>query len=309
MEATELGRAAGAEVIALANSAASGSAKEGAAPAREAGKLKLLGTLIIMSVPQGDYSREDLIAAMGDAGLDEAFAPREPSERDAFRRATSSLAVNRIPVDAPSPSRLFGNERRYANVLIRDARTSGSSIVRLAVREVVDAAGTVLDYMNAAHHEGDGSGRLGVEESSFALCILCLRSGYDLRIQRVASILACLQVDVTSANQSRPSSRPQTCIMRDRSCSLKPAVGVGDFVVHARACHGAVGLRCVVRLPLAPEQLSLLLRPRPVADLWHVLQVLPGVGRGQGDKRFAPGDQGRGAVLPLARGAPQGLRG
>ena len=267
MEATELGRAAGAEVIALANSAASGSAKEGAAPAREAGKLKLLGTLIIMSVPQGDYSRQDLIAAMGDAGLDEAFAPREPSERDAFRRATSSLAVNRIPVDAPSPSRLFGNERRYANVLIRDARTSGSSIVRLAVREVVDAAGTVLDYMNAAHHEGDGSGRLGVEESSFALCILCLRSGYDLRI------------------------------------------GVGDFVVHARACPGAVGLRCVVRLPLAPEQLSLLLRPRPVADLWHVLQVLPGVGRGQGDKRFAPGDQGRGAVLPLARGAPQGLRG
>jgi Trk-type K+ transport system membrane component len=31
--------------------------------------------------------------------------------------------------------------------------------------------------------------------------------------QRVASILACLQVDVTSANQSRPSSRPQMCIM------------------------------------------------------------------------------------------------
>jgi|SRR5215211_5258273 len=43
-------------------------------------------------------------------------------------------------------------------------------------------------------------------------------------LQRVASILACAQVDVTSATQTNPSSRPQMCIMRDGSCTLKPAV-------------------------------------------------------------------------------------
>src|SRR5919107_844873 len=52
--------------------------------------------------------------------------------------------------------------------------------------------------------------------------------------QRVASILVCLQVDVTSANQTRPSSRPQMCIMRDRSCSLKPAVRSS----YPRSCIG-----------------------------------------------------------------------
>src|SRR5215213_131105 len=34
------------------------------------------------------------------------------------------------------------------------------------------------------------------------------------RIQRVASILTYPQVDVTSANQTKPSSRPHVCIMR-----------------------------------------------------------------------------------------------
>src|SRR5215212_3917937 len=43
-------------------------------------------------------------------------------------------------------------------------------------------------------------------------------------LQRVASILTYLQVDVTSANQTNPSSRPHMCIMRCGSCSLKPAV-------------------------------------------------------------------------------------
>ena len=32
-------------------------------------------------------------------------------------------------------------------------------------------------------------------------------------LQLVASILTCPQVDVTSANQTKPSSRPQKCIM------------------------------------------------------------------------------------------------
>src|SRR5829696_2133924 len=55
------------------------------------------------------------------------------------------------------------------------------------------------------------------------------RCGMDIHgqgrvLQRVASILACPQGDVTSANQTNPSSRPQMCIIGDGSCSLKPAV-------------------------------------------------------------------------------------
>src|SRR5215218_3447704 len=37
--------------------------------------------------------------------------------------------------------------------------------------------------------------------------------------------------------------------------------------------------------------------PHPVTDLGRVLQVLPGVGRGPGDRSLQLGDQGRGAVL------------
>jgi hypothetical protein len=44
-------------------------------------------------------------------------------------------------------------------------------------------------------------------------------------LQRVAPILTCLQVDVTSANQTNLSSGPHMCIMRCGSYSLKPAVG------------------------------------------------------------------------------------
>jgi hypothetical protein len=43
-------------------------------------------------------------------------------------------------------------------------------------------------------------------------------------LQRVASILAYPQGEGTSANQTNSSSRPRLCIMRDGSCSLKPAV-------------------------------------------------------------------------------------
>src|SRR5215210_7068101 len=49
--------------------------------------------------------------------------------------------------------------------------------------------------------------------------------------------------------------------------------------------------------------------PGPVAYLGRVLEVLPRVGDGPCDRRLALGDQGRGAVLPLARGAPKRLCG
>src|SRR5215218_11416474 len=51
--------------------------------------------------------------------------------------------------------------------------------------------------------------------------------------------------------------------------------------------------------------------PHPVTDLGRVLQVLPGVGRGPGDRSLQLGDKGWGAVLrPASRiYALQGLRG
>jgi len=159
MRATELNEALGADVIALPKGA--GETQGGTqGETQGAARLKILGTLINMSVPQGNYPREAVLAAMRDAGLDEGHAPREPTGRDAFRRATRSLAVSRVPVDTPSPTRLFGNERRYANILIRDARTRGQSIVRLAVREVVDSAGATLSHLPVAHLELTGGGAL-----------------------------------------------------------------------------------------------------------------------------------------------------
>src|ERR671919_167331 len=49
--------------------------------------------------------------------------------------------------------------------------------------------------------------------------------------------------------------------------------------------------------------------PSPISYLGRVLEVLPRVGGGSCDRRLALGDQGRGAVLPLVRGAPKHLCG
>ena len=161
MEARELSEAVGADVIALTKEAAEGAGTiHGGPRGAPRAKLKILGTLINMSVPQGHYPRGAVISAMEDAGLDEDYAPREPSDRDAFRRATRALAVSRVPINAPASMRLFGNETRYANVLIRDARTSGQSVVRLAVREVVDSAGATLSHRPVAHLELTKDGEL-----------------------------------------------------------------------------------------------------------------------------------------------------
>lgn len=120
-------------------------------------RLALLGYLFWFSVSEMAVRREDLIGAMEDSGLEARFAPGEVSGRDAFRRATSSLARSGVPVDANSPSRLFGTERRHANLLIRDVRRRGKSIVRQVVREVVDAVGATLEHKVVAQFEWSAS--------------------------------------------------------------------------------------------------------------------------------------------------------
>jgi len=136
MEAKSIGDAAGAEVVAL------GAGSVGASGQR----LALLGYLFWFSVSEMAVGREDLIGAMEDSGLQMRFAPGDVSARDAFRRATSSLARSGVPMEENSQSRLFGTERRRANLLIRDVRTRGKCIIRQVVREVVDSVGATLEH-------------------------------------------------------------------------------------------------------------------------------------------------------------------
>src|SRR5215203_6890245 len=148
MEARGIEVATGAEVVAIGAGAAEAVPEE----------VSLLGYLFWYSVSEAEVRREDLIGAMADAGLEEGFAPGEISARDAFRRATSSLQRSRVPVDSRSQTRLFGTERRHANLLVRDVRTTGKSVVRQVVREVVDAVGATLEHRSVGQFELSASG-------------------------------------------------------------------------------------------------------------------------------------------------------
>jgi ribosomal protein L22 len=151
MEAKSIGGAAGAEVVALGANAAC----TDAVGTREQ-RLALLGYLFWFSVSEMAVGREDLIGAMEDSGLEMRFAPGEVSDRDAFRRATSSLARSGVPMEANSRNQLFGTERRRANLLIRDVRRRGRSVVRQVVREVVDAIGATLEHKAVGQLELSG---------------------------------------------------------------------------------------------------------------------------------------------------------
>ena len=150
MEARGIEVATGAEVVAIGAGAAEAVPEE----------VSLLGYLFWYSVSEAEVRREDLIGAMADAGLEEGFAPGEISARDAFRRATSSLQRSRVPVDSRSQSRLFGTERRHANLLVRDVRTTGKSVVRQVLREVVDAVGATLEHRAVGQFELSASGEM-----------------------------------------------------------------------------------------------------------------------------------------------------
>lgn len=136
MEAHTIHRAAGADVIAI------GSGANGA----KSDDVSLLGHLVWFSVSEMEVKRDDLLGAIEDSGLGERFAPGEISPRDAFRRATSSLGRSRVPVTASATTRLFGDEKRHANLLVRDVRTNGETLIRQLVREVVDSEGATLAH-------------------------------------------------------------------------------------------------------------------------------------------------------------------
>lgn len=140
MQAHTINHAAGADVIALGSKAARHT------PQQQEADVSVLGYLVWFSVSETEVKREDLIRAIEDSGLGGRFAPAEITPRDAFRRATSSLGRTRVPVVAHSTSRLFGDDKRHANLLVRDVRMSGKSLIRQLIREVVDAEGATLAH-------------------------------------------------------------------------------------------------------------------------------------------------------------------
>lgn len=153
MEAKSIDDAAGAEVVALGANATCANATGANATGADELRLALLGYLFWFSVSEMAVGRVALIGAMEDSGLDLRFAPGEASACDAFRRATSSLAKSGIQMETNSQSRLFGTERRRANLLVRDVRTRGRSIIRQLVREVVDSVGGTLEHKVVAQFE------------------------------------------------------------------------------------------------------------------------------------------------------------
>jgi hypothetical protein len=144
MEAKSVHEVAGAEVVAV-----------GPGVAQRPAAAAFLGHLFWYSISEAHAPRGELLSAMEDAGLEERFAPGEISARDAFRRATSSLELRKVALDAAAQGRLFGTERRHANLLVRDVR-SGGAPVRQVVREVVDAVGVALDHRVVAQLELSG---------------------------------------------------------------------------------------------------------------------------------------------------------
>jgi hypothetical protein len=152
MEARSIHEAAGADVIAVG---------DGAREAKSA-DVSLLGYLVWFSVSEMEVGRDDLLGATLDSGLGERFAPGEISPRDAFRRATSSLGRSRVPVLASASTRLFGDEKRHANLLVRDVRTNGDNLIRQLVREVVDSKGATLAHEAVVQFELSPTGKLRI---------------------------------------------------------------------------------------------------------------------------------------------------
>lgn len=98
-----------------------------------------LGFIFWYSVGQQIISTENLKQKAIDAGIDEAFLPKDIRISDAFRRATKE-AEYKITV----------SDNLYQNVLIREVHTDKEAVVRNVVIETVDKSGKKLDYIPQA---------------------------------------------------------------------------------------------------------------------------------------------------------------
>ncbi|MFS0815436.1 DUF6744 family protein [Lysinibacillus sp. 1P01SD] len=98
-----------------------------------------LGFIFWYSVGQQIISTENLRQKAMDAGIEEAFLPKEIRISDAFRRATKE-AEYKITV----------SDNLYQNILIREVHTDKDAVVRNVVIETVDKSGKKLDYIPQA---------------------------------------------------------------------------------------------------------------------------------------------------------------
>lgn len=152
----------------LARSAASGAVQE----------VEFLGHLLWYSLAETRITRENLLEALENAGVAEEFAPKPISPRDAFRRATASLEVIKVPIvlssesPANKPAKLIQDTHDedetptgYANIMVRDVASDSDHIVRQVVREEVDSENVRLSYEPVAQIQMNGDDHL----SAFAL--------------------------------------------------------------------------------------------------------------------------------------------
>jgi predicted DNA-binding protein (UPF0278 family) len=98
--------------------------------------LDFLGHLIWFTVTDCRITRDTLAGIFDESGIDQKFLPRPISPRDAFRRATSSGEVKKVPF----------TDETFLNIMVRDVTQGKNLIERQIVREVVDGKNTRLEY-------------------------------------------------------------------------------------------------------------------------------------------------------------------
>lgn len=136
------------------------------------GEVEFLGHLIWYSLAETRITRDNLLEALENAGVDEEFAPKPISPRDAFRRATASMEVVKVPItlsNQGASNKLIEEEDNiptgFANVMVRDVASDSEHIVRQVVREEVDSENVRLSYEAVAQIQMNGDDAL----SAFAL--------------------------------------------------------------------------------------------------------------------------------------------
>jgi len=84
-------------------------------------------------------AREQLEELFEQSGVDKKFLPHPVKEVDVFRRATSRVERNGIPLD----------KDRSMNLLVREVNSTKDGVARQIVIEIVDAKNVRLDYKPA----------------------------------------------------------------------------------------------------------------------------------------------------------------
>lgn len=105
-----------------------------------------LGSLVWFTISDLRITREQLAEAFAQAGIDKAHLPKPICPRDAFRRASSNAELKNWEL---------GGDIRM-NILIREVKADGKTIIRQAVRELVDKNNVRLQYQPYAQLELQG---------------------------------------------------------------------------------------------------------------------------------------------------------